>query len=315
MERRIAELRFTDYTQGQPDSREAFTEALTRSLQDYGFVMLRDHPVPAPLLEQAYQLITEFFAQPETLKRRYVRGPRGYAPLGLEHARDRTDPDLKEFWQMGPEHGEAIHPSPANLWPDSPAGFRPTFLALFDALQDTGRLVLEALTPGLGLPRSYFEPWLTERNSVLRLLHYPPISADVPDGSLRSAPHEDINLVTLLPGPQGSGLEVLDRDGSWLPVPAEPHHLILNAGDMLARMTNDVMRAATHRVINPTGINNSRYSLPFFIHPNSDVVLRCVASCIGPGVKYSEITAGEFLEQRLQEIGLRPKPTSRASEG
>ena len=295
MERRIPELSFADYTQGQPGRGAAFADALMGGLQDYGFIVLRDHPVPALLLERAYELIAAFFAQPETTKRRYIAGPRGYTPFRTEHAKDRAEPDLKEFWQLG---------SPPNLWPDAPAGFRPTIEALFDVLQDTGRLILEALAPGLGLPRSYFEPLLTERNSVLRLLHYPPISTDVPQGSLRSAPHEDINLITLLVAPEGPGLEMLDRDGRWLPIPSQPHDLIVDAGDMLARMTNDVIPATTHRVINPSGVNRSRYSMPFFMHPNSDVLLRCVESCIGAGAKHADITAGAFLEQRLQEIGL-----------
>jgi len=295
MERRILELCFADYTHGQPSAREAFAGALMGGLQDCGFIVLRDHPVPALLLEQAYHLIAAFFAQTETAKRRYIGGPRGYTPFGTEHAKDRAEPDLKEFWQIG---------SPPNLWPDSPAGFEATFLTLFDALQDTGRLILEALTPGLGLPRSYFEPLLTQRNSVLRLLHYPPISSDVPQGSLRSAPHEDINLITLLIAPEGPGLEMLDRDGHWLPIPSRPHDLIVDAGDMLARMTNDVIPATTHRVVNPNGMNRSRYSMPFFMHPNPDVVLRCVESCLGDGAKHADITAGAFLEQRLQEIGL-----------
>jgi len=315
MERRIPDLRFADYTLGQPRKREAFTAALTRGLQQYGFIILRDHPVPARLLEHAHHLIAAFFAQPESIKRRYIGGPRGYAPLGSEHAKDRTEPDLKEFWQIGPERAAPIQPSPTNLWPDSPAGFKQTFLALFDSLQDTGRLVLEALTPGLGLPRSYFEPLLTERNSVLRLLHYPPISTDVPRGSLRAAPHEDINLITLLVAPGGPGLEVLDRDGLWLPVPSRPHDLIVDAGDMLARMTNDVIPATTHRVVNPLATNRSRYAMPFFMHPNANVVLRCVESCVGAGAKYAEITAGAFLEQRLQEIGLLRRQASQVTEG
>ena len=315
MERRIPELGFADYTRGQAGTREAFTDALMRGLQDFGFVVLRDHPVPATLLEQAYHLTAAFFAQSEADKRRYIGGPRGYAPFGMEHAKDRAVPDLKEFWQMGPERAEPAHTSPTNLWPDSPGGFRPTFLALFDALQDTGRLILEALTPGLGLAPRYFEPLLTDRNSVLRLLHYPPISIDVPAGSLRSAPHEDINLITLLVAPAGPGLEILDRDGRWLPVPSQPHDLIVDAGDMLAHMTNDVISATTHRVVNPTGMNHSRYSMPFFMHPNSDVVLRCVESCIGQAPKYADITAGEFLEQRLREIGLLDRQTSQPAAG
>jgi len=304
MERRIPEISFADYTSGQPGRRQAFTEALTQGLQQYGFIIFRDHPVPAALLERAYHLSAAFFTQSETIKRRYIGGPRGYAPFGLEHAKDSAEPDLKEFWQVGPEGAEPTQPSLTNLWPDSPAGFRPTFLALFDALQDTGRLVLEALAPGLRLRGSYFEPLLTERNSILRLLHYPPISTDVPHGSLRSAPHEDINLITLLLAPEAPGLEVLDRDGRWLPVLSQPHDLIVDAGDMLARMTNDVIPATTHRVINPIGTHGSRYSMPFFMHPNSNVVLSCVESCIGAGAKYADIAAGAFLEQRLQEIGL-----------
>ncbi len=304
MERRIPVLRFADYTQGQSGRREAFMDALLGGLQDYGFIILREHPVPAPLLEHAYHLSAAFFAQTEATKRRYLGGPRGYAPFGLEHAKDRAQPDLKEFWQLGPERAAPTRASPANLWPDSPAGFRQTFLALFDVLQNTGRLILEALAPGLGLPRGYFESLLTERNSVLRLLHYPPISTDVPDGSLRSAPHEDINLLTLLVAPEGPGLEILDRDGRWLPIPSQPHDLIVDAGDMLARMSNDVIPATTHRVVNPSGSSLSRYSMPFFMHPDPDVVLTCMRSCIGAGAKYADITAGAFLEQRLREIGL-----------
>lgn len=293
-----------DYTSGQPDRRQAFSDALTQGLQQYGFIILRDHPVPAALLERAYLLSAAFFDQSETIKRRYVGGPRGYAPFGLEHARDRAEPDLKEFWQIGPEAAGPTESGLANLWPDSPAGFRPTFLALFDALQDAGRLVLEALAPGLGVSPDYFEPLLTERNSILRLLHYPPMSSDVPHGSLRSAPHEDINLITLLPAPEAPGLEVLDREGRWLPVASQPHDLIVDAGDMLARMTNDVIPATTHRVVNPVGAHGSRYSMPFFLHPNSNVVLHCLESCRGAGAKYADITAGAFLAQRLQEIGL-----------
>jgi isopenicillin N synthase-like dioxygenase len=157
MERRIPEPCFTDYTQGRPDRREAFTDALMRGLQHYGFIIFRDHPVPAPLLDHAYHVVAAFFAQPETTKQRYVGGSRGYAPFGMEHARDRAEPDLKEFWQIGPEHPELLQRIPTNVWPQSPDGFKPTLLALFDALQDTGRLILEALTPALGLPRSYFD--------------------------------------------------------------------------------------------------------------------------------------------------------------
>jgi isopenicillin N synthase-like dioxygenase len=315
MERGIPELSFADYAHGKAGRRAEFTDALARALQQYGFIILRDHPVPAPLLEQANQLTAALFSQDEASKRRCIGGTRGYAPFGIEHAKDRAEPDLKEFWQIGPEHGGERESSPANLWPDSPAGFRPTFLALFDALQDTGQRMLEALTPGLDLDSSFFERLLTQRNSVLRLLHYPPVSNEVSRGSIRSAPHEDINLFTLLVAPQGTGLEVLDRDGHWLPVLSQPHHLIMNAGDMLARLTNDVIPAVTHRVVNPVGINRSRYSMPFFMHPNPDFTLSCIESCIGAGARYSDVTAGAFLEQRLQEIGLLQRHSAQAESG
>ena len=307
MEGRIPELSFADYTQGQPGRRAAFSDALGRALQRYGFVILRDHPVPAPLLEGANQLTAALFAQDEATKRRHLGRTRGYAPFGIEHAKDRAEPDLKEFWQIGPEHAGPRASMPANLWPDSPAGFRPTLLALFEALQATGQRVLEALTPGLGLDRGFFERMLTQRNSVLRLLHYPPLASEVPPGSIRSAPHEDINLFTLLAAPQGPGLEVLGRDGHWLPILSQPHHLIVNAGDMLARLTNDVIPAVTHRVVNPVDASQSRYSMPFFMHPDPDVTLSCIESCVGAGARYPDITAGAFLEQRLQEIGLLVK--------
>jgi isopenicillin N synthase-like dioxygenase len=322
MKNRVPELSLADYQSGETPVREAFSAALLHSLQRYGFIILTDHPVPSALIDRAYASSAQFFAEDEEVKRRYVGGPRGYAPFRTEHAKNQSVPDLKEFWQIGPEHtvggGRAgadrvdagrvdagrAGPVPPNLWPASPAQFKETFLALFDALQETGRIILEALTPGLSLPKEFFEPLLRERNSVLRLLHYPPIAADAEAGSTRSAAHEDINLITLLLAPQGPGLELLDREGRWLSVETRRNNLIVDSGDMLARMTNDVIPATTHRVVNPSAQNVSRYSMPFFMHPDADVVLRCVPSCIGAGAKYPEVTAGTFLEERLSEIGL-----------
>jgi isopenicillin N synthase-like dioxygenase len=216
-------------------------------------------------------------------------------------------PDLKEFWQIGPATPNAPVDDPTqapNVWPAAPGGFQETFLALYDALESTGRVLLEALTPKLEVPLDFFETRVRGGNSVLRLIHYPPVPEGVESGSVRSAPHEDINLITLLVPARGPGLELLDRDGQWLPVHAERNDLIVDSGDMLARMTNDVIPATTHRVVNPAGPNVSRYSLPFFVHPRSDVILRCIPSCMGAGARYSDITAGAFLEQRLRAIGL-----------
>ena len=312
-ENRVPELSLADYLHGPPGSRDAFSAQLMRGLQRYGFIILRDHDVPAALLDEAYALSVELFAQPEETKRRYVGGPRGYVPFRTEQARAHAVPDLKEFWQIGPERIDtAAADDPTvrpNLWPVSPPRFRETFSALFTALEETGRVLLEALAPGLQLPPDYFAPLVAGGTSILRLIHYPPVPADIEAGSVRSAPHEDINLITLLVAAKGPGLELLDRDGTWLPVNADQKNaLIVDSGDMLARMTNDVIPATTHRVVNPSGANVSRYSMPFFMHPRSEVSLRCLPACVGSGARYPEITAGAFLEQRLREIGLIKGP-------
>jgi isopenicillin N synthase-like dioxygenase len=306
-ENRVPELSLAEYLHGGAASRDAFSSQLLRGLQRYGFIVLRDHDVPASLLDEAYELSAAFFAQPAAIKERYIGGPRGYVPFRTERAKNAAVPDLKEFWQIGPEHAADAGDDPTvrpNIWPESPPRFRATFTALFAALERTGGALLEALTPGLDLPPGYFAPLIRGGTSILRLIHYPPVPAEIEPGSIRSAPHEDINLLTLLVAAQGPGLELLDRDGRWLPVNAERNALIVDSGDMLARMTNDVIPATTHRVINPAGANVSRYSMPFFMHPRSEVSLRCLPACVGKGAKYPEITAGAFLEQRLREIGL-----------
>jgi isopenicillin N synthase-like dioxygenase len=310
MSDRVPELRLEDYISGDTDTRAGFCRDLMWGLQRYGFITLSDHPISTQLLEDAYRLSAEFFAQPEPVKQRYAGGVRGYVPFRTERAKNRSVPDLKEFWQIGPERaprtdcnsGELIEPS--NVWPAAPARFKETFLTLFAALQDTGRVILEALTVGLQLPRHFFEPMIADGNSVLRLLHYPPVPEDVDAESVRAAAHEDINLLTLLVAAQGSGLELLDRDGRWLAVETSRNNLIVDSGDMLARLTNDVIPATTHRVVNPVGPNVSRYSMPFFMHPNNDAILSCLPSCIGEGARYPDIGAGVLLEQRLKEIGL-----------
>jgi isopenicillin N synthase-like dioxygenase len=311
MQNGVLELSLADYLQGDAPAREAFSAALMLGLQRHGFIILRDHSIAAALIDQAYALTARFFAQPVGDKQRYIAGARGYVPFRTEHAKDQTAPDLKEFWQLGPE--PAGEGAPSNIWPQSPPQLKETFLALFDALQETGRVILDALAPALALPKGFFEPLLRERNSVLRLLHYPPVTGDENAGGIRSAAHEDINLLTLLLAPQGPGLELLDRDGQWLSVETRPNNLIVDSGDMLARMTNDVIPATTHRVVNPSAENLSRYSMPFFMHPDADVVLRCLPSCVGAGARYPDIRAGTFLEQRLMEIGLLKTPARNSS--
>jgi isopenicillin N synthase-like dioxygenase len=303
----VPTLSLADFTLGDAGRRAGFSARLYEGLTRYGFIILVDHGVPVATLDAAYELATRFFAQDEATKLRYANGPRGYTPFRTEKAVGHQAADLKEFWQIGPERGDGEArgaTEPPNVWPDAPAGFGRTFLGLYGGLQETGRLLLEALAPGLNVPEGFFSRMVDDGNSVLRLIHYPPVPGDVEGGSLRSAPHEDINLVTLLVAARGPGLQLLDRDGRWLPVEADPGALIVDSGDMLARITNDVIPATTHRVVNPDGGNVSRYSMPFFMHPNSDVMLECLPSCVGAGAKYPPVRADVFLEQRLRAIGL-----------
>lgn len=303
---RVPDLRLCDYTGGSPAAREQFCAALFGGLKRYGFVTLSEHGIDPVLLDRAYALSAELFGEDAAFKRRFVGGPRGYAPPGTETARGHAAADLKEFWQIGPERGDHRYgeTEPPNIWPPRPAAWRDVMLTLFRNLQATGRLLMEALTPGLGLPRDYFEAMLDDNNSVLRVLHYPPVPEHAPPGSLRAAPHEDINLLTLLVAAEGPGLELLDRDGRWLPLETHRNDLVVDSGDMLARITNEVIPATTHRVVNPTQDNVSRFSMPFFMHPNSSAVLRCIPSCRGDAARYPDILAADFLAERLREIGL-----------
>jgi isopenicillin N synthase-like dioxygenase len=308
MTKRVPELSLSHFTQGDPDAQADFSAALMRGLKEYGFVILKDHAVPVDLLDRAYDLAARLFAQGEAEKRRGAAGLRGYTPFGTEHAKDSRHPDLKEFWQIGREVPPGVtldEPFPPNVWPEGLPAFRNTFLALYEALDETGRVLLRALAPELGLDPGHFDPLVRHGTSILRVLHYPPVADDVAPGCVRSAAHEDINFLTVMVAAKGAGLELLDRDGSWLPVETDPRNLIVDSGDMLARLTNGVIPATTHRVVNPAGPNVSRYSMPFFMHPASSVSLACLPSCIGDGAKYPPITAGDYLDERLREIGLK----------
>jgi isopenicillin N synthase-like dioxygenase len=306
---KVPELSLKTYTHGGPTKQKAFQKALFEGFEYFGFIVLKDHSISADLLMRAYALSTTFFDLRLDDKMKFHRqdGQRGYTPFGREHAKDSDFPDLKEFWHVGRE-ADAGSPLatlyPANMWPDHPADFREVFLRIYHALDQTGLVLLEALTPSLKVDVDYFQCMAAGGNSILRLLHYPPVADDADPKSIRAAAHEDINLITILVAANGAGLELLDRNGKWLPVETDPGNLIVDAGDMLARICNDVIPATTHRVTNPQGPNISRYSMPFFMHPRSDAVLSCLDSCRGEGAKHADITAGDFLKQRLREIGL-----------
>jgi isopenicillin N synthase-like dioxygenase len=309
MSRKVPEISLTDFTQGTPSQKASFQAALFDGLRDYGFVILTNHNVALDLLDDAYGLSEAVFALPQDIKVQYRGGLRGYTPFGTEHAKGNHLPDLKEFWQVGHDVNlEApVDPLfPANVWPSEVAQFEPTFRSLFEALNETGCLLLRALAPSLDLDETYFDPLVARGTSLLRILHYPPIPDDADPNCVRAAAHEDINFITILVAAKGRGLELLDRDGTWLGVETDARNLIIDSGDMLARLTNGVIPATTHRVVNPTGPNISRYSMPFFMHPSVETSLACLPSCLGDGAKFPPILAGEFLAQRLAEIGLKP---------
>jgi isopenicillin N synthase-like dioxygenase len=308
---KVPELSLRDYTHGSKATQLAFVDRLFSGLKEYGFVILKDHPIQVNLLRQAYALSEQLFALPIDVKESYVSkaggGQRGYTPFGKEHAKNSALPDLKEFWHVGRDLPEG-HPLkdffPENIWPDALPEFEPIFRSMFQALDDTGRIMLQALTIPLEVDKDYFQRMTETGSSVLRMLHYPPIPQGVTPGAVRAAAHEDINLITLLVSASASGLELLTREGEWLPVEASPDSIIVDSGDMLARISNEVIPATTHRVVNPKGPNLSRYSMPFFLHPNPDAMLSCIPSCKGAGEKYPPILANEFLMERLREIGL-----------
>jgi isopenicillin N synthase-like dioxygenase len=308
---KVPELSLSAYTQGSTSEKNAFIDQLFSGLKEYGFIVLRDHPIDPELLHKAYRLSEQLFGLPEVVKKAYISddggNQRGYTPFGKEHAKDSKLPDLKEFWHVGRDLS-ASHPLkrffPDNIWPREIAEFESAFKNLFQALDDTGRILLQALTTPLAVDKDYFTRMTDNGSSILRLLHYPPVPNGLETGAVRAAAHEDINLITLLVGASSPGLELLTRDGKWLEVEAAPDTLIVDSGDMLARITNGVIPSTTHRVVNPKGPNVSRYSMPFFMHPNPDALLSCIPSCREQGAKFPDILANDFLFERLREIGL-----------
>lgn len=307
MTRQVPELSLRAFTSGDAARRAAFAKQFSAGLREYGFIVLVDHNVPVDLLERAYAQAAELFALPEPVKRRYIGGLRGYTPFGTEHAKGNPNADLKEFWQIGHEpapNARANEFSAPNRWPAEVAAFQSTFEHLFAALNDTGMILLRALAPSLGLDEGYFDPLVRRGDSVLRVLHYPPIAADADPKRVRAAAHEDINLITILVAAKGAGLELLDRDGAWLPIVTEANQLVVDSGDMMARLTNNVVPATTHRVVNSDNPHASRYSMPFFMHPTAETSLAALPTCLDNGVPESPITAGDFLRERLKEIGL-----------
>ncbi len=298
------------------DAPETLAQELGDSFRTFGFALVRDHGLGPALVARAWALTAEYFALPEAEKRAHAipgqSGARGYTPFGTEIAKGAALHDLKEFWHVGrdlPAGHKLASSMPPNIWPDRPAGFRETFEELYAEMDRVGAVILSRIARYLGLADDWFDAAIDEGNSVLRLLHYPPVEG-VEAGAIRAGAHEDINLITLLLGAEEAGLELLGKDGKWLSVSPPEGALVVNIGDMLQRLTNHYLPSTTHRVRNPDGQRAafSRYSMPFFLHLRSDFAFKTLPQCItaqNPDRYPISITADDYLQERLREIGLK----------
>ncbi|QCK13378.1 isopenicillin N synthase family dioxygenase [Mangrovivirga cuniculi] len=314
----IPSLDLNDFRSNDPERKAEFVKALGDAYQNIGFVAVKNHGLSDELQEKLYNNVKEFFRLDDEVKKKYERpdiaGQRGYNGKMKEHAKGRNVGDLKEFYHVG-QPNDSSHPLtdeyPDNVWPEEVPEFKDACLHAFKTLEQAGLDMLSAIAIHLGLPENYFQNKASYGNSILRAIHYYPITNpdEVPDDAVRAAEHGDINLITLLMGASADGLQVLRKDGKWIPITALPDQIIVNVGDMLARLTNDKLKSTIHRVVNPPKekMNTSRYSIPFFMHPRSEMDLTCLESCIDEEnpKQYEDMTAGEFLDQRLAEIGLK----------
>ena len=293
---------------------DEFAEKLGRSFEDYGFAIIADHGIPDELIHRAEEKAKAFFALPEETKKAYHLpgggGARGYTPFGIETAKGAAAHDLKEFWHVGrdlPEGHKFRSHMPDNVWPSEVQDFRNTFTELYATFDRTGLKILRAIARYLKIDEDYFVDTVRDGNSVMRLLHYPPIQGE-PGSNVRAGAHEDINTITLLLGAEEAGLELLTKDGRWIPVSPKPGELVVNIGDMLQRLTNGRLRSTTHRVVNPPPERrgHARYSMPFFLHFRSDFLIEPLPGTVPAGEqpKWPPITADEYLQERLREIKL-----------
>ncbi|MBU6204855.1 MAG: isopenicillin N synthase family oxygenase [Bacteroidetes bacterium] len=311
----IPVVNLADFSSGDADKKNKFVKDLGDAYHHVGFVAVKNHGINDVLIDELYREVKSFFSLPEPIKLKYQKmdlaGQRGYTSFGREHAKGSNFGDLKEFWQFGQmvTDNDAIKSEyPDNIWVDEVPGFNEVGVQSYRAFEVTGSHLLRAIALYLKLPENYFDPKIHNGNSILRAIHYPPITGD-PKSAIRAEQHEDINLITLLVGASADGLEILTKQNDWVPVTALPGQIVVNVGDMLQRLTNDVLRSTTHRVVNPPRElwGTSRFSIPFFLHPRSDMRLDCLPSCVNfdNPRKYDNISAGEYLDERLIEIGLK----------
>ncbi|MCF8373889.1 MAG: hypothetical protein K9H64_19860 [Bacteroidales bacterium] len=311
---KIPEVDLLDFISGNPERKRQFVQEIGTAYEEIGFVALKGHFLDDNLVTALYRDIELFFNLPTKTKLNYeipgIGGQRGYTSFGKEHAKGRTEGDLKEFWHFGQylEKGSkyaGVYPE--NIEVKELPSFNRVGEKAFKMLEQTGLYVLRALALFIGLDEFYFDNYVLEGNSILRPIYYPPILEE-PKNAVRAAAHTDINLITLLMGAQGRGLQVQNREGEWIEAIAEKDELMINVGDMLSRLTNNKLKSTVHRVVNPPKelLHTPRYSIPFFMHPVSNMNLDCIENCIDDNNPklFDDITAGDYLDERLREIGL-----------
>lgn len=306
-DRRMADLPAIDLGHANAERSPETIRAIGDALREVGFLSVENHGVPLDLIDRAYAAAVEFFQLPAAAKSRYSRpelfGQRGYTGFAVEKAIGASVADLKEFYQLGRDHGPSAYGP--NVWPDEVPPFRESFAALYDALERLATRIATACSLYLERPAGFLPSRIAGGESVLRVIHYPPLPVDVPAGAVRAAAHEDINFLTLLCGATADGLEIQTRDGRWHAVSARHSQIVVDAGDMLQNLTGGLFRSTTHRVVNPAGRDESRLSMPFFVHPSSEVDLTPLpdlADRAGSSREFRSVTAGEFLTERLTAI-------------
>ncbi len=310
----IPSVDLAEFLSGDPKRKAAFVQELGKAYEDVGFVAVKNHGVPDELIADLYKYVQEFFSLPSEQKKNYevpeLAGQRGYTSFGKEHAKGSDAPDLKEFYQYGqvPRDNYKEEEYPPNVPVNQIAAFNHTMETAYRAFEKSGTALLQAIALYLGLDEHYFDTYVHNGNSILRSIHYPPITHE-PKSAIRAEQHEDINLITLLVGASADGLQILTKQNEWVGVTSLPEQIVVNVGDMLQRLTNNKLCSTTHRVVNPPRElwHTSRFSIPFFLHPKSSMSLQCLPGCIDAvhPKAYEDATAGEYLDERLREIGLK----------
>jgi len=311
----IPAVDLSDFTGKNPELKNSFVAQLGKAFEEVGFVAVKNHGISDELIEKLYKYVQEFFSLPAEKKKSYeipgLAGQRGYTSYGKEHAKGSEAPDLKEFFQYGQTvpNDHPLKPEyPDNVKVNDIEGFNETLFNAYRAFEKSGKLLLQAIALYLGLDEHFFDDKVEEGNSIVRAIHYPPITEE-PKSAIRAEQHEDINLITLLVGASASGLEILNKQNQWVPVTSLEDQIVVNVGDMLQRLTNNKLKSTTHRVVNPPRElwHTSRFSIPFFLHPKSAMDLSALKECIDENhpKAFEDITAGEYLDERLREIGLK----------